>query len=149
MSEPLDPSAQESFESQDALTSCIYPMTWRDLDFVDDLQYSRGEPMTWEEKMQALALERKIPLEQLPTQQPSIAEIIDNSIRQRTLEALDPENKKADTTFQFTLEDHQWLRHWAWDQPTPPTWEEQMQALAKHRGIEREQLPAEPPSRLN
>ena len=149
MSEPLDPSAQESFESQDALTSCIYPMTWRDLDFVDDLQYSRGEPMTWEEKMQALALERKIPLEQLPTQQPSIAEIIDNSIRQRTLEALDPENKKAETHYRFQREDFQFLGRINDSRETPLNWEESMQALAKHRGIERERLPAEPPTRLN
>ncbi len=149
MSEPLDPSAQESFESQDALTSCIYPMTWRDLDFVDDLQYSRGEPMTWEEKMQALALERKIPLEQLPTQQPSIAEIIDNSIRQRTLEALDPEKSRAASHYQFNLEDFRYLNSLSETRETPLTWEEEMQALAKHRGIERARLPAEPPTRLN
>ena len=50
---------------------------------------------------------------------------------------------------QFQREDLAFLRTWAETQPEKPTWDQQMHALAKHLGIEREQLPAEPPSRLN
>ena len=49
----------------------------------------------------------------------------------------------------FDLEDFRYLRAWKETQPTQTTWDQRMHALAKHLGIEREQLPAEPPSRLN
>jgi len=50
---------------------------------------------------------------------------------------------------QFQLDDLQWLRACKDSQPEPTTWDQRMHALAKHRGLQREKLPAEPPSRLN
>ena len=49
---------------------------------------------------------------------------------------------------QFQREDFSFLRAWKETQPEETTWDQRMEALAKHRGLKREQLPAEPPSKL-
>ena len=53
------------------------------------------------------------------------------------------------STYQFTVEDLDYLDNLAFTQETQTTWEEDMQALAKHRGLPRSQLPAEPPGMMH
>ena len=48
----------------------------------------------------------------------------------------------------FNLEDFSYLRQLDSQRPMPMTWDESMEALAKHRGLKREQLPKKPPSQL-
>ncbi len=77
-----------------------------------------------------------------------MSEPFDPNSRQRTKEEFDAENSRAASHYQFTLEDHLFLDNLSDERDEPMTWEEEMQALAKHRGIPREQLPAEVPCKL-
>lgn len=52
------------------------------------------------------------------------------------------------STYQFTVADLNFLQEQQDQRDKKMTWEEQMQVLAKHRGIPREQLPAEVPCKL-
>lgn len=69
----------------------------------------------------------------------------------RMSEPFDPSTSPAPALplHRFQSEDFEFLGKINDSREIPLNWEESMQALAKHRGLQREQLPAEPPSRLN